>query len=167
MERSSFSIMRAINFKLKTPLEDRLRIEKALRYVLNPKATVPELMFHHLVDPGDVIGSFGAFSRSSRKDKGRIAKHLVVSFGKNTDGVKEWGKYYKASQAILRFFGGRHQAVFAVHNDIPTRPHMHLLLDMVDVKTKKIPTIHQRIRFAEGSCRSCVEGLGNPSTKRV
>ena len=137
MERNPFSIIRAINFKLKDPFGDRTRIKKALRYILDPKAAPPELMFHHMVDPADVTGSFGAFGRSLRKDKGRLAKHFVLSFGKNTDGVKDWDKYYEASKAVLRFFGDRHQAVFSIHNDIPTRPHMHLLLDMLDVKTKK------------------------------
>ena len=137
MGNDSFSIIRAVNFKLKDPEYDEKRIKRALLYILNPKSTNPELMFHQMVDPNDVLGTFGAFASAFGKERGRKAKHYIVSFGKTGSEGKDWSKYYTASKAIVKFFGGEQQMIFAVHSDIPSRPHMHMLLDVVNVKTGK------------------------------
>ena len=134
MGREKMSVMRLISSKANSA-EDNCRIrDKAIDYVLRSEARKKGLVYMNGINPADVKGSFGFFSKAAAKDDGRAFKHLVLSFG----GTKlSWKKLLEVTKRVANYYGASYQTIAVVHDNIPERPHAHILVDTFNVSTEK------------------------------
>lgn len=127
--------MRLINIGAENKKENNDKARKHVEYVLRDEAVQKRLIYFNMVECDDPLTSFGFFARSQCKDDGRVGKHLIVSYGSN--GCLEWGKCLEMTKEIADFFGQNYQVIAAVHDNIPDRPHAHILIDAFDVMSEK------------------------------
>ena len=131
------SILKMINTKAKDETENFAVTQKHLKYILREDATNPDLFWSNLVDIDDIFGTFGFFAKAAEKNMGRPLKHLVLSY--STKGVHRlsWKEYLDVTKEIAEFYGCDYQMVAAVHNNIESRPHAHVLIDCFNISTEK------------------------------
>lgn len=134
MARKKLSVMRLINCKACT-VEENIRVrDKAVDYVLRPEARRKGLIHLNGINPMDIKGSFGYFAKASSKDDGRPLKHIVLSFGEDK---LPWEKYLDVTKQVANYYGKSYQTIAVVHDNIPNRPHAHILIDTFNVSTEK------------------------------
>ena len=134
MVSKKLSVMRLINTKASTAKENLQVREKAIDYVLRQEACKKGLIYMNGINRRDVKGTFGYFAKAAAKEEGRPLKHLVISFG----GAKlPWENYLNVTKQIANFYGNTYQTIAVVHDNIPNRPHAHILIDTFNVATEK------------------------------
>ncbi len=137
MSNGKSSILKLVNYKLRDCEYNWKKVDQTLRYITNPKSTTKELMAFNMVDSDDIVNSFGFFNKAIGKYNGRLIKHLILSYGHDESKVVDWEQCFTAGKEIRDFFGSNYQSVLTVHNNIPTRPHIHMVLGMLDVSNGK------------------------------
>ena len=135
-----FSLLRMMDSSAQTAEEAHQKTLKHLNYITRPTATRKSLIFCDKVEPEKMVEDFGFF-RKCNGDTGRPLKHAVVSFGYDTEPL-EWQLYLEVTKEIAGYYGKNYQIVAAVHNNIPNRPHAHILIDCFNISTGK--------KFSEG-----------------
>lgn len=132
----SGSILKIINTKAHSSQENNAISQKYLKYILRPEATNSDLIFCNMVDKSDIFNSFGLFAKSIGKNNGRPLKHIVLSYStKNTQELSPT-EYLKITKEIANFYGTNYQMVIAVHDNVPNRPHAHIIMDCLNVETE-------------------------------
>lgn len=129
------SIMRIINVSAEGKVDNNAKAKKHAEYVLRKDATTKSLEYFEKVSPQTPIDDFGFFARRTGKDAGRPLKHLVVSYKAKKE--LPWEEYLEVTKKIASFFGKDYQIIAAVHDNIPNRPHAHILVDCFNVHTEK------------------------------
>lgn len=129
------SIMRLINVGAEGKADNNAKAKKHAEYVLRKDATTKSLTYFEMVSSENPIDEFGFFARRTGKDAGRPLKHLVVSYKAKKE--LQWENYLEVTEEIAGFFGKEYQIIAAVHNNIPNRPHAHILVDCFNVSTEK------------------------------
>lgn len=129
------SIMRLINVGAKGKADNNAKAKKHAEYVLRKDATTKSLTYFEMVSSENPIDEFGFFARRTGKDAGRPLKHLVVSYKAKKE--LQWENYLEVTEEIAGFFGKEYQIIAAVHDNIPNRPHAHILVDCFNVSTEK------------------------------
>lgn len=131
------SIIKMINTTANSKEENHEICQKHLEYILRSDATDSNLTWCNMVDPDNILGTFGFFARCADKDKGRPLKHIVISYSTRDTKQLPWNEYLSVTKEIASFFGDDYQMVAAVHNNIEHRPHAHIVMDCLDVSTEK------------------------------
>ena len=131
------SIVKMINTMANSKEENHKICQKHLDYILRSNATDSSLVWCNMVDPGNILGTFGFFARCTDKDKGRPLKHIVISYSTRDAKQLPWKEYLQVTKEIASFFGDDYQMVAAVHNNIEHRPHAHIVMDCLDISTEK------------------------------
>lgn len=129
------SIMRLINVGSEGKADNNAKAKKHAEYVLRKDATTKSLTYFKMVSSENPIDEFGFFARRTGKDAGRPLKHLVVSYKAKKE--LQWENYLEVTEEIAGFFGKEYQIIAAVHDNIPNRPHAHILVDCFNVNTEK------------------------------
>ena len=127
--------MRLINVGAKGKADNNAKAKKHAEYVLRKDATTKSLTYFEMVSSENPIDEFGFFARRTGKDAGRPLKHLVVSYKAKKE--LQWENYLEVTEEIAGFFGKEYQIIAAVHDNIPNRPHAHILVDCFNVSTEK------------------------------
>lgn len=127
--------MRLINVGAEGKADNNAKAKKHAEYVLRKDATAKSLTYFEMVSSENPIDDFGFFARRTGKDAGRPLKHLVVSYKAKKE--LQWVNYLEVTKEIAGFFGKEYQIIAAVHDNIPNRPHAHILVDCFNVSTEK------------------------------
>ena len=131
------SIIKVMNTKACNASENDKIIEKHLSYILRKDATSPDLRWLNMVESDDILNSFGFFSKVAGKNTGRPLKHIVLSYSTKGSKRLSWQEYLSVTKEIAKFYSSDYQMVATVHNNIPTRPHAHIVMDCFNVATEK------------------------------
>lgn len=137
---ADFSILRMMDSSAKTAEEAHRKTLKHLNYITRSNATQQDLVYCDKVNLANMAEDFGYFRKVSG-DCGRPLKHAVISFGYKGKPLT-WQRYFEATKAVARYYAKDYQIVAAVHSNIPSRPHAHILIDCYNVSTGK--------KFSEG-----------------
>lgn len=137
---ADFSILRMMDSSAKTAEEAHRKTLKHLNYITRSSATQQDLIYCDKVNLANMTEDFGYFLKVCG-DTGRPLKHTVISFGYN-DQPLTWQRYFEVTKAVAKYYAKDYQIVAAVHSNIPSRPHAHILIDCYNVSTGK--------KFSEG-----------------
>ena len=131
------SIIKVINTKAYNASENDKIAKKHLNYILRKDATSPDLRWMNVVEPDDILDSFGFFAKAAGKNTGRPLKHIVLSYSTGGSKRLNWEEYLSVTKEIAKFYSSNYQMVAVVHNNIPKRPHAHIVMDCFNVATEK------------------------------
>ena len=95
-----------------------------------------------MVDPNNILESFGFFAKSIGKNTGRPLKHIVLSYSTKDSPKLSFEEYLQVTKEIANFYANDYQMVMAVHNNIPHRPHAHIVMDCLNLTTE--------LKYSEG-----------------
>lgn len=139
---STGSIVKVINTKAHNADENKNISQKHLRYITRNDATNAKLIACNMVDPDNILKSFGFFAKSIGKNTGRPLKHIVLSYSTKDSPKLSFEEYLQVTKEIANFYANDYQMVMAVHNNIPHRPHAHIVMDCLNLTTE--------LKYSEG-----------------
>lgn len=135
---ANFSILKVVNTTATSTVEAAEKTKKHILYITRPEAVKNNLLFFDKVRSDNMLQDFGRF-RVQKEDTGRPLKHIVISFGcqNPVSDIADWKTYLEATVEITQYYLRNHQIIAAVHDNIPTRPHAHILVDCFNITTGK------------------------------
>lgn len=139
---STGSIVKVINTKAHNADENKNISQKHLRYITRNDATNAKLIACNMVDPDNILESFGFFAKSIGKNTGRPLKHIILSYSTKGSPQLLFEEYLQVTKEIANFYANDYQMVMAVHNNIPHRPHAHIVMDCLNLTTE--------LKYSEG-----------------
>jgi hypothetical protein len=139
---STGSIVKVVNTKAHNADENKNISQKHLRYITRNDATNSKLIACNMVDPDNILESFGFFAKSIGKNTGRPLKHIVLSYSTKDSPKLSFEEYLQVTKEIANFYANDYQMVMAVHNNIPHRPHAHIVMDCLNISTE--------LKYSEG-----------------
>lgn len=139
---STGSIVKVVNTKAHNADENKNISQKHLRYITRNDATNAKLIACNMVDPDNILESFGFFAKSIGKNTGRPLKHIVLSYSTKDSPKLSFEEYLQVTKEIANFYANDYQMVMAVHNNIPHRPHAHIVMDCLNISTE--------LKYSEG-----------------
>lgn len=139
---STGSIVKVINTKAHNADENKNISQKHLRYITRNDATNAKLIACNIVDPDNILESFGFFAKSIGKNTGRPLKHIILSYSTKGSPQLSFEEYLQVTKEIANFYANDYQMVMAVHNNIPHRPHAHIVMDCLNLTTE--------LKYSEG-----------------
>lgn len=139
---STGSIVKVVNTKAHNADENKNISQKHLRYIIRNDATNAKLIACNMVDPDNILESFGFFAKSIGKNTGRPLKHIVLSYSTKDSPKLSFEEYLQVTKEIANFYANDYQMVMAVHNNIPHRPHAHIVMDCLNISTE--------LKYSEG-----------------
>ena len=139
---STGSIVKVVNTKAHNADENKNISQKHLRYITRNDATNAKLIACNMVDPDNILESFGFFAKSIGKNTGRPLKHIVLSYSTKDSPKLSFEEYLQVTKEIANFYANDYQMVIAVHNNIPHRPHAHIVMDCLNISTE--------LKYSEG-----------------
>lgn len=139
---STGSIVKVVNTKAHNADENKNISQKHLRYITRNDATNFKLIACNMVDPDNILESFGFFAKSIGKNTGRPLKHIVLSYSTKDSPKLSFEEYLQVTKEIANFYANDYQMVMAVHNNIPHRPHAHIVMDCLNISTE--------LKYSEG-----------------
>ena len=139
---STGSIVKVVNTKAHNADENKNISQKHLRYITRNDATNSKLIACNMVDPDNILESFGFFAKSIGKNTGRPLKHIVLSYSTKDSPKLSFEEYLQVTKEIANFYANDYQMVMAVHNNIPHRPHAHIVMDCLNIYTE--------LKYSEG-----------------
>lgn len=139
---STGSIVKVINTKAHNADENKNISQKHLLYITRNDATNAKLIACNMVDPDNILESFGFFAKSIGKNTGRPLKHIILSYSTKGSPQLSFEEYLQITKEIANFYANDYQMVMAVHNNIPHRPHAHIVMDCLNISTE--------LKYSEG-----------------
>ncbi|WP_302809781.1 relaxase/mobilization nuclease domain-containing protein [Megamonas funiformis] len=139
---STGSIVKVVNTKAHNADENKNISQKHLRYITRNDATNAKLIACNMVDLDNILESFGFFAKSIGKNTGRPLKHIILSYSTKGSPQLSFEEYLQVTKEIANFYANDYQMVMAVHNNIPHRPHAHIVMDCLNLTTE--------LKYSEG-----------------
>jgi len=124
------AIFKAINY-IDSSLE---KMGRHVDYILDIKKTPKEYQKGWFLNPDEaVVGMERLINRYHPKGS-RNFRHYIVSFGVPDLSAEV---AFTVGQKLVNYYGKTYPAIMGVHTDIPSRIHLHYLLNTIDVRTGK------------------------------
>lgn len=116
---------------------DEDALEDVIGYCLNP-ASAPHYIGGLGVSVNQAAFEMSLLAQSFEKANGVKLRHFILSFSEDeVTGFQD--RAYEVLNEIawctIKYYGNEYQIIFAVHENCPSHPHIHFVMNSVNFKT--------------------------------